>query len=165
METPSQTEQLTLLKDKIKNVRVAMLTTVAEDGGLRSRPMQTNEMDDDGTLWFFTKESSGKMDEISQEHQVCLAYADPEANTYVSVKGTAVQVDSEARKRELYTPALKAWFPEGLNDPQLTLLKVTIDEAEYWDGSSSKLVVGFKMLKAVLTGEPYRDGDHGKVTL
>lgn len=163
METQSQTEQLDSLKQKIKGVRVAMLTTLTEDGGLRSRPMQTNEMDSDGTLWFFTKESSGKMDEIAQEHQVCLAYADPDANTYVSVKGTAVQVDSPAKKKELYTPALKAWFPDGLDDPELTLLKVTIDEAEYWDGSSNQLVVGFKMLKAALTGQPFRDGDHGKV--
>lgn len=163
MENQSQSEQFALLKEKIKSVRVAMLTTHTEDGGLRSRPMQTNEMDANGTLWFFTKESSGKMDEIAQEHQVCLAYADPDSNTYVSVKGRAVQVDSQAKKTELYTPALKAWFPDGLEDPELTLLKVTIDEAEYWDGSSNRLVVGFKMLKAALTGEPYRDGDHGKV--
>ncbi|PQA58886.1 pyridoxamine 5'-phosphate oxidase family protein [Siphonobacter curvatus] len=161
----TQEEQLKLLKDKIKDIRVAMLTTYTENDGLRSRPMATSELEDDGTLWFFTREHSRKTDEVEQEHRVCVAYANPEENTYVSVQGRAKVVTDKAKMEELYTPVLKAWFPNGIDDPELSLLKISIDEAEFWDSSSSKLVNGFKMLKAAITGTPYDDGSHGKVTL
>ncbi len=161
----SQSEQIASLKDKIKEVKVAMLTTFNDEEGLKSRPMATSEMEDDGTLWFFTKEHSRKTDEIEQDHRVSVSYADPGNNTYVSVKGRAKVVTDKAKMQELYTPVLKAWFPDGIDDPELALLKVTIEEAEFWDSSSSKLVNGFKMLKAALTGTRFESGEHGTVTL
>jgi hypothetical protein len=59
----------------------------------------------------------------------------------------------------------KAWFPEGKDDPNLVVLKVTTDEAAYWDSTSSKMVVFFSMIKAVLTGTTPEGGDHGKLNL
>ncbi len=161
----SRQEAIELLKEKIEDVRVAMLTTVTRQGPLRSVPMQTSEVDDEGSLWFFTGESSDKIQEIRQNPLVCLTYANPEKNVYVSVQGTAQQVNDRAKKEQLYTPVIRAWFQGGVDDPDLTLLKVNIAEAEYWEGSSSKLVVGFNLLKAIVTGQEYDEGEHGAVTL
>lgn len=158
-------EAIEFLKEKIEDVRVAMLTTVTRKGPLRSVPMQTTEIDDEGALWFFTGESSDKIQEIRQNPLVCVIYANPEKNVYVSVHGTAEQVDDQAKKEELYTPVVRAWFKGGVNDPDLTLLKVNIAEAEYWEGSSSKLVVGFNLLKSIVTGQRYDEGEYGSVTL
>lgn len=166
METvQNHRELLKGIRERIKDVRVAVMTTVARDGQLHSRPMQTNEMEDDGTLWFFTDLSSEKVAEISHDNTVSLSYADPSNNTYVVVQGDARVVRDEQKMKELWSVFLKAWFPKGLEDPDLTLLQVTPRAAEYWDGSSSKAVVAFKILKAVVTGEEYKDGDHGKVNL
>lgn len=149
----------------IRGIQVAFLTTVADDGTLHARPMATQHTDFDGTLWFFTREHSTKVDEVNARQQVGLTYADPHEQTYVAISGTAEVVDDDARKKELWHPLLKAWFPKGLSDPELALLKVTVERAEYWDAYNSTFVhlVGFA--KALVTGEPYAPGEHKSLTL
>ena len=60
---------------------------------------------------------------------------------------------------------LKAWFPEGLDDPKIALLKVDILQGEYWDASSSKIVQFFKILKSIVKGKEYEGGENKKVSL
>lgn len=149
----------------IKDVQVAMLTTLDDDGTLRSRPMATQETPFDGTLWFFTKADSPKVDEIDREHQVGLSYSDPRKQNYVSISGTASLVRDKAKIEELWKPTLKAWFPEGLNDPEIALLRVDVSKAEYWDTPSSTVVHLIGLAKALATGKAYEPGEHEKVSL
>ncbi|MCY7353176.1 MAG: pyridoxamine 5'-phosphate oxidase family protein [Cytophagaceae bacterium] len=158
-------EALQSVKERIKDIRVAIMTTVSTDGRLHSRPMATNDMDSDGTLWFFTNESSAKVDEINRKHVVSLSYSDLEDNTYVCLSGEAELVTDRQKMEELFNPMVRAWFPKGLEDPDLALLKVSSQEAEYWDSSSSKMVTAFNVLKALVTGTEYKEGEHGKVKL
>jgi len=163
MENDNQ-ESLKKLKELVDEVRIAMLCT-SQDDHLRSRPMSTAQFDDEGNLWFFTNEHSGKADELAHNHQICLAYSSPSKNSYISISGDARIVNDWAKMKELYNPAIKAWFPQGLDDPNLALLKVTPFQAEYWDSSSSKMVTLFQMAKAIVTGEKYNEGQHGKIEL
>ena len=157
-------ETLENLWDKVKDIRIAMMTTVETDGSLRSRPMYTQEADSfNGELWFFTRDDSGKVKEITHDAHINLAYAKPDDQRYVSVSGRAQVVDDKAKEEELWNPSLQAWF-DGLHDPKLTLIRVEADEAEYWEGSSSNVVQLFKMAKAVVTGER-PDGENEKVKL
>jgi len=151
----------------IKDVKIAMLTTVDHDGSLRSRPMATQKAKFDGTLWFFTHASSPKIDEVEQTHEVNLSYASPDDNTYVSVSGTAQLVRDAAKSKELWNPILKAWFPRGLEDPDLALLHVNVDKAEYWDSPSSTMVHIAGFVKAIATGKAYKPspGEHEKLAL
>ncbi|MBK0403041.1 pyridoxamine 5'-phosphate oxidase family protein [Adhaeribacter sp. BT258] len=162
----NKAEGLKMLKEKIKDIKVAMLTSVNPDGSLHSRPMQTQEIKDDGALWFFTGKNSGKIPEIKNDSHVSLGYADPDSNTYVAVCGKATLVSDQAKIDELWNDMLKAWFPEGKSDPNIILLKVTITSAEYWDSPSSNAVQLFGMVKAMVTGEAYKPGpgEHGKIT-
>lgn len=152
------------LNSLIKDVRIAMLTTI-DNGVLRSRPMDTQQTDTDGELWFMTSGGSHKMEEIKSDNRVNLAYSDPSSNTYVSVSGTATLVTDRAKIEELWQPIHKAWFPKGKDDPNLCLLKVSIEQAEYWDASSSTLVQLVGFVKAIATGTSAEYGDHGKVNL
>jgi general stress protein 26 len=124
----------------IRSVRVAMLTTVAADGSLRSRPMATREEDFDGEIWFFTRFHSPKSDEIQENQKVNVAYVSPKNDRYVSISGTASLVRDPEKVKELWRGELKAWFPEGRKDPELALLKVTVSKAEYWDASQNRMV-------------------------
>lgn len=153
------------LADLIKDIRIAMLTTVEDSGELRSRPMATQEAEFDGVLWFFTKEHSTKVDEVQKERQVNVSFADPKSQTYVSTSGTAIVSTDKAKMKELWQPTLKAWFPEGLDDPELALLRVTIHQAEYWDTPPGLVVNLFGAAKAAVTGKEYQPGDHQKVSL
>lgn len=154
------------IRDLIQGIRFAMLTTVDTDGSLRSRPMATQEAEFDGELWFFTGASSPKVDEVGRDHRVNLSYAAPDDNTYVSISGTARLVRDKAKAKELWNPALKAWFPDGLDDPDLALLRVQVEKAEYWDSPSSKMVQLYGLAKAVLTGKRADDiGENEKIDL
>src|SRR5688500_13060768 len=111
-------EAIKKLNDLIKTVRVAMLTTI-DWGVLRSRPMQIQEFDFDGDLWFFTSSETHKTEEIEKDRRVNVSYAAPDSNIYVSVSGTAEIVHNRAKIEELWNPAHNAWFPKGLEDPNL----------------------------------------------
>ena len=153
------------LWELIKDIKIAMLTTEDADGVLRSRPMATQQAEFEGDLWFFTGASSRKVREASRHHEVNLSYAEPGSNKYVSVSGTASVVHDAAKAKELWNPIYTAWFPEGLEDPNLALLKVEVHKAEYWDSPSSSMVQLVGFLKAFATGQTYQPGpgEHGAI--
>ena len=152
------------LRELIKDIRFAMFTTCEEDGTLRSRPMSTQEVEYDGDLWFFTYGSAHKVEEVQHNQHVNVSYSDPNNQKYVSVSGTAQLVRDRQKIEELWNPLYKAWFSQGLDEPDLALLKVSIDSAEYWDSPSSKVVRLIGFVKAVVTGTPIGNpGDNQKI--
>ena len=145
IEASTRTKQLEKLYEMIEDIGIAMLTTASADGTLRSRPMATQPTEIDGHLWFFTAADTGKVDEIQREHHVSVSYAAPARDRYVSVCGFASVIRDEAKIKKLWQPSMRPWFPDGPDDPNLALLDVRIEEAEYWDHTSSKMVQLFKM--------------------
>jgi general stress protein 26 len=128
------------LRKMIRNSRVAMLTTVAADGTLRSRPMATPGEGRNGELWFVTRSHSGKTGDIREDERVNVSFASPKSGRYVSVSGKASLVMDPERVQTLWRGKYKSWFPEGKRDPELALLKVTVDKAEYWDAAENRMV-------------------------
>lgn len=162
----TKNENVKKLRELIKDIRIAMLTTAEEDGKLRSRPMAAQQTEFDGDLWFFTAKNSEKAAEIRHDQRVNVSFAAPDDNRYVSVSGRAQLVDDKAKAKELWNPFVKAWFPDGLDDPNLTLLKVEVEAAEYWDAPGNKMVQLVWLAKAVLTGSPPRNaGENKKIDL
>ncbi len=153
------------LSELIKDIDIAMLTTVESDGMLRSRPMSTQQIEFDGDLWFFTAANTQKIAEVQHEQNVNLSYAAPNHNTYVSVSGKASVVRDPKKVEELWSPILKAWFPKGLEDPDLVLLRVDVEQAEYWDSPSAKVVQLVGFVKALVTGKEMDGGENEKITL
>ena len=162
MAQPDPREKLHAM---IKDIRIAMLTTIDTDGSLRSRPMYTTEAEGDGDLWFFTQASSHKTAEISRDGHVNLAFADPSHQNYVSVAGEAEIVRDREKARALWREPFRTWFPEGTDDPDMALLRVRPTQAEYWDSPSSAMVHLFGYIKAVTTGDPPHPGENEKVRL
>ena len=163
--TPADASDVQKLAKLIRGIKVAMLTTVCSDGTLRSRPMATHDADFDGELWFFTRADAPKVDEVQKRRQVNASYVSHQDQHYVSVSGTAELVRDKAKIKEFWNPILRAWFPKGLDDPELALLRVDVTKAEYWDAPSSTFVhlVGF--VKAVATGQTYAPGENKKLDL
>ncbi|MEK5379935.1 pyridoxamine 5'-phosphate oxidase family protein [Niallia sp. FSL W8-0635] len=133
-------EELETLRDLIKDVDTAMLTTISEEG-LVSRPMKTQEVEFDGDLWFLTKKDTEKYEEILHENEVNVAYA---GKSYVSIRGRAELVDDLAKKKELWSKAYEKIMQTSYDDPNIVLIKVKAESAEYWDtGSFTKNMVFF----------------------
>ncbi len=166
MDTEKQTtDDLEKIAELIGDIKFAMLTTVASDGSLRSRPLSTLKMDTQARLWFFTSLSSPKMDEIREDTRVGLTYERPDKQDYVSISGTAEVTRDKEKMKEMWTPWIKPWFPAGLDDPDLVLLKVSIDEAEYWDAPGSAIMRAYGFVKAMTTGKTDALGTNAKVNV
>ena len=165
-KTLTHDEKLAKLREIVKAVDICMLTTVDEGGDLHSRPMSNNrEVEFDGDLWFFTYGSSHKADEVGRVPKVNASFADVKAQLYASVSGHAEIVRDRAKIEELWQPQLKAWFPEGTDTPDIALLKVTAERAEYWDGSQSIVAHAVGLVSSLVRGEPAELGENEKLEL
>ncbi len=151
--------------DLIDDIKFAMLVTRGVDGRLYARPMAAQEKGVDDLLWFFTAADTPKVMEIEDNPTVLLTYAKPEDQSYVSISGTARIVRDQAKIDELWSEPLKAWFPKGKDDPNVTLICVEPESAEYWDNPSSAFVQAFGYMKGKLTGRPENLGENRIVGL
>jgi len=150
----------------IKGIKFAMFTTHEGNGHLHSRPMTTqNKTMPDDKLWFFMSVKGGAVQELAQQAQVNISYADTGEDVYVSVSGSAEVVDDKTQREALWTKFSQAWFPGGVDDPDLALVRVTVSHAHYWNANESKLTQLFVMAKAVFTGEKPALGESGEASL
>lgn len=153
------------LKELAEEVKICMFATTDSNDYTYGRPMSTMQVDDEGALWFFTKEHKKITDEVAADNKVSLLYAHPGKNTYLTIQGTSAAVKDRKKMEELYTPALKGWFPEGLDEPGIVLLKVVPEQAHYWDATEAKLVILLSMVKAAITGTPSNIGESGYLNI
>ncbi|KGR89413.1 general stress protein [Ureibacillus massiliensis 4400831 = CIP 108448 = CCUG 49529] len=124
--------EIETLRELIKGIDIAMLTTATEEG-LVSRPMKTQEVEFDGDLWFFTKKDTDKYDEILQDQHVNVAYV---GDSYVSVRGRAEIVEDLNKKKELWSKVYNKIMQTSYEDPNVILIKVKVEAAEYWDSGN-----------------------------
>ncbi len=163
MKTPSTHApgSINKLGELIHEIKFAMLTSTHADGSLHSRPMATQQVEFDGDLWFFSGLSSEKVHELQANPEVNISYSVPDDQRYVSVSGQADISRDRSKMEELWNPMFKAWFPKGLDDPDICLLHVHVTHAEYWDAPSSKMVHLAGFIKSVVTGKRLeKAGEH-----
>ncbi|MFC3126961.1 pyridoxamine 5'-phosphate oxidase family protein [Pseudoroseomonas globiformis] len=163
--TKNDDEMRMKVREMISGIGTAIFTTIDGHGRLHGRPMRTQKPDEDGvTLWFFTRSDSPKIAELEKDDRVLLGYSDTRSEDYVSIYGRGrVVVDAE-KKKALWTEGLRTWLPEGPESPEVGLIAVTIEGAEYWDGISSSLRFAFGYAEALVTGRPDTGGENAKVS-
>jgi general stress protein 26 len=156
-------EGMDKISDLVKGIRIAMMSTIDANGEIHSRPMATQDEPFNGTLWFLTGKASEKVYEIRQSQKITLDYADPGNSKYITLRGTASVNNDRARIDEMWNPLYKAWFPNGKDDPNITVLRVDVTEGEYWEANSSKLIMGIRYVAAAVTGGAVPVGESGHV--
>ncbi len=159
-------EALAKTRDIVRDLRFCMMTTETPEGRIVSRPMTCHEMDADGYLWFFAAQDSEQTIALDFDENVNLAFACTEKARYLSIVGVAEVLRDRGKIEELWSPEVKVWFPNGMDDPRLCLIRVHALSAEYWDSPSSKVVRLFGIAKAFVTGNPYdASAENGRVRL
>ena len=154
------------LREMIKEIDFCMLTTVDENNDLHSRPMSLNrEVDQEGNMWFFTSSNSHKVSELTRTPKCSVSFSKPEDNRFVSITGKAELVTDKQKIKELWKPELKIWFPEGPDQPDVALLRVGIEKAEYWDSPSSTVATVVSFVSALVKGESAGWGENKKLDL
>ena len=142
---PEFSSPVSRLNELIRGIQFAMMTTVRPDGSLHSCPMVTQEADSEGVLWFFTKANTEKVEAIRTDSRVCLSYADPQAQSYVSITGHAELVRDSAKNRQLWKDEYSRYFTGGVNNSDLILIRVLVLSAEYWNAPEGRMsgITGF----------------------
>ena len=148
----------------IKDIQIAMLTTVGTGGALHSRPMASHQGAFDGEVLFLTANDTGKVHEIEDQAEVALTYVDPK-HIFLTLSGKASISNDRALIDKLWNPSYKAWVPEGKEDPEIRVLRVKIEDAEYWEASPNAVVRNVKILARAMTGGKTPVGEHARVSL
>lgn len=156
------------LRELLAEFSVAMFTTRTASGQLRSRPMALGQIEADATLWFLTQRDADKLADIAIDSQANVSMQS--ASRFVSLSGKSAPVEDPGRVKSLWSESWKVWFPGGVDDPSLQLLRFDSEVGEYWDNSG---LSGIRYLieagRAYLAGsKPLVDGNpeiHAKVKL
>lgn len=152
------------LKEMVTDIKVAMFATRLEKQPLSVVPMHTKEVDKEGNIWFLSRNDSDHNSDLLTSSETQLLYSDPNAMKFVSVYGNAEIISDQAVLNDLYNKKDNAWF-DGKDDPNLTAIKFTPNEAAYWNNDSNKLVTFFKLQAAAVTGDDKDIGTSGKMDL
>lgn len=132
---------------------------------LRGRPMRALPAREEGCVWFLADRRGHKDEELGRDPQSALIFAHPGRNDFLSVSGETEVLNDPARVDALWNDAARAFWPAGRRDPNICVLRFLPEEAEYWDGPSSSVLIGLKMAAARLTGEAPDLGENRKVPL
>ena len=137
--------------DKLRNTKLAMLTTALPDGTLLSHPMSIQGVSEDVDVWFFLALDGGQADALRGDPHVNLAVA--EAGSWLSVAGRARLVEDRALIEQLWTESALEYFPQGAENPNLGLLQLSGDSAQFWGMPGGKVAGLAQILKARVTGD------------
>jgi Uncharacterized stress protein (general stress protein 26) len=160
----SDKEATNKFRKLVNDINVCMFIT-ENNKDEHTRPMSTIEVEENATLWFFTDIRSIKVEEVSTQREVHLVYAHPGKESYMDVWGTANVITDKQTIKDKWSPIVKAWFPNGADDPNIALLKVTPYEVYYWDAETGKMVSFLKIAASAVSGKKLSESAEGKLVL
>ena len=165
IENLSSQNAIEKIKELAKKESTCIFTTALTELPLAGTPMNTIQVDDDGSLWFFSNRNSTRNSNIEKDNRVQLFFSNSSSYEFLSLFGTAqIRID-KAKAKEMWMPIVKTYFQGGVDDPDLTIIKVTPHEAHYWDTKNNKLVALAKMVAGIVTGKTMDDGREGTLML
>lgn len=138
-------------------------TAVSTVGSHAARPMTVQEVDEEGNLWFLSSDDSHKDEEVDVEPVVRLYFQGSSRSDFLMIDGHAVRLQNKAKIQELWEPIFKTWFTEGVDDPRITVIKVTPTGGYYWDTKHGNFVAGVKMLFGAAVGKTLDDSIEGNL--
>jgi general stress protein 26 len=158
-------EAIEKIQDIAKDADICLFATNLSQLPISARPMSTQQVDDEGNLWFLSSKGSHQNVDIQADSRVQLFYSNKGSAEYLSVYGEASVFQDKKMAEELWTPMAKTWFTEGVDDPDLTIIKVVPSEAFYWDTKNNKMISLLKIITGALTGKTMDDGVKGEIKL
>jgi general stress protein 26 len=154
-------ERIREMVDKAKTCFFCTHGTSGESRG--ARPMAVQEVDEAGNLWFLSAVDSHKNEELAHDDAVQLFFQGSHHSDFLYLSGRGTVSQDKERIRELWTPMAKVWFTEGVDDPRITVIKVTPTSGYYWDTKHGMFVAGVKMLFGAMVGKTLDDSIEGTV--
>ena len=126
--------------------------------GIYPRPMTAQAEDARGPLWFFTASDTdfGRALERGRTLPALAIVSSTDHELFATVGGSLVRDRDFANIERLWSPWVGAWFPGGMTDPAVRLLRMDTSGAEIWRNENS-LFAGIKTLLGIDPKKTYRD--------
>jgi general stress protein 26 len=138
-------------------------STVARGDSNGDRPMNVRQVDDEGNLWFLSASDSRKNQELALDPSVRLYFQGTKHSDFMQLNGQATVTRDRVKIKELWSPMVQTWFTEGMDDPRITVIKVTPSEGYYWDTKHGNAVAGVKILIGAVLRKTLDDSVEGKL--
>lgn len=158
-------EAIEKLKELVNEIDVCMFCSAIDKGNLHTVPMSRQEVDDEGAIWFLLSAESDTCKNVKQDPTVQLLYAHVGDYNFVTVKGRAQISRDQERIDKYWNRFVEVWFEKGKEDPNIRVMKVTVDEAHYWDNKYNKFVTFLKLATSAVTGAKLDIGREGDIVL
>lgn len=130
-----------------------------------TRPMSVQQVDAQGNLWFLSADDSYKNEELARNPAVELFFQGSPHSDFLHLKGVATVSKDKAKIKELWEFVIKTWFTEGVDDPRITVIKVSPVSGYYWDTKHGNAIAGVKMLTGALIGKTLDDSIEGSLSV
>lgn len=130
-----------------------------------TRPMSVQQVDDKGNLWFLSANDSHKNYEIRTDSAVQLLFQGSSYSDFLNLYGTATIIEDKEKIKELWKPILKTWFTEGVDDPRISVIKVTPEEGYYWDTKHNMAIGLLKRVTGAIIGKTMDDSIEGNLNV
>ena len=140
-------------------------TAVSSSGSKGARPMSVQQVDDEGNLWFLSADDSHKNLELAVDDSVKLYFQGSAHSDFLLLNGYATVSRDKAKIKKLWEFVVKTWFTEGMDDPRITVIKVTPTDGYYWDTKHGNMIAGIKMLIGATLGKTMDDSIEGELRL
>ena len=97
---------------------------------------------------------SGKVEEIREDRQVNVSCLRSRDKAYISISAIARIDNNPSEVGRLWKPDWKIWMSEEPSDGSISILKLTVEEAEYWQPEGGRLRVLYSIVQSLLNDEP-----------
>ncbi|CAM4418698.1 General stress protein 26 [Pedobacter westerhofensis] len=152
------------IKELVDIAKTCFLCTKSSSSeSVGTRPMNVQEIDDQGTLWFLVANDSHTYQDISSDSNVKLYFQGSPHSDFLFLEGTAILSADKARIKELWNPIMKTWFTDGEDDQRIAIIKVSPETGYYWDNKHGNVVAGIKTVIGAALGKTLDDSIEGDI--
>lgn len=140
-----------LFKD-LEDHRVGMLG-LAGGPPRELQPMTAFWDEESRSLYFYTSQDTDLVGELGGGHAALFIFINKDHSLWASLGGDLTRDHDRAKIDKFWSPFVAAWFPEGKDDPKLTLLRFKPVEADVWVNDKGPVRFGLEILKGNAPGK------------
>ena len=144
--------------EEMRNVRAAMLAI----GNARHVPMSPYPDAGESAIWFITAVGTDLVDSVTAGPADAHLIVTGAGDLHARIDGRASLSTHRAKLEELWNPVAASWF-DGIDDPDIRLIRMDPTEAEVW-ATNGNLGFIVQLAKSKLTGEKPDMGEHFTVS-
>lgn len=132
--------------------------------GARPVPMSQYADEEENALWFITAHGTDAEEALrGGARQARFVVAEGDARIYATIDGTIGIVDDTKKLDEIWNIVADSWFEDGKSDPDVTLLRFDLSEAEVWT-TGGRIGFLYEIGKAQMSDHKPEMGAHGRLS-